>query len=300
MANLKTWISAFRLRTLPLAMSATILGSFLAFAGNAFKWSVFVFGLSTTLGLQILSNLANDYGDAVKGSDNEKRIGPKRVTSSGLVSPSRMRRMIFLFILISLVSGLLLIYFGLGGSLTLMHMIFVLLGITAITAAIKYTIGRRPYGYAGLGDIMVFLFFGILGVSGTYFLHTGSFSPETLLPASAIGFFSVGVLNLNNMRDRENDKESGKFTIPVRLGAKWAKRYHIFLVSTGFILGTLYTILHYNSRIQLLYLLALPLLIMDVRQVLVNTVPVELNSELKRLSLATLLFSLSFGFGLVL
>lgn len=300
MAPISIWIKAFRLRTLPLAMSATILGSFLAYAGGAFKWSVFVFGMLTTLFLQVLSNLANDYGDAQKGTDNEHRLGPLRVTQTGLVTRKQMRRMIALFVSLSLASGSLLIYAGLGKGQSLLYLLFYLLGFTAIFAAIKYTIGKRPYGYAGFGDIMVFIFFGILGVSGTYYLHTQTFYWSLLLPASAIGLFSMGVLNLNNLRDRVNDRDNGKKTLVVRMGTSWAKIYHVSLLGSGFILSLIYTIIHFQSVQQFLFILALPLLVSDARKVTANVVPAELNAELKRLALATLLFSLSFGIGLIL
>lgn len=294
------WIKAFRLRTLPLSLSATILGSFLGYAENRFKWGVFVFGTLTTLFLQILSNLANDYGDARKGTDNEKRLGPLRVTQTGLVTASRMRAMILIFVVLSLVSGSLLIWFGLRGGDLLLYSIFFLLGFSAIFAAIKYTIGRKPYGYVGFGDIMVFIYFGILGVAGTYFLHTQSFHLSILLPASSIGLLSVGVLNLNNMRDHENDAVNGKNTLVVRMGVPWAKVYHVILLFTAFLLGLAFTIIHFESYYQLIFLLPLPLLASDIKKVITNTVPVELNAELKKLAVATLLFSLSFGLGLVL
>ena len=294
------WIKAFRLRTLPLSLSATILGSFLGYAENRFKWGVFVFGTLTTLFLQILSNLANDYGDARKGTDNEKRLGPLRVTQTGLVTPSRMQAMIVIFVVLSLVSGSLLIWFGLRGGDFLLYSIFFLLGFSAIFAAIKYTIGRKPYGYVGFGDIMVFIYFGILGVAGTYFLHTQSFHLSILLPASSIGLLSVGVLNLNNMRDHENDAVNGKNTLVVRMGVPWAKVYHVILLFTAFLLGLAFTIIHFESYYQLFFLLPLPLLASDIKKVITNTVPVELNAELKKLAVATLLFSLSFGLGLVL
>lgn len=294
------WLKAFRLRTLPLALSATILGSFLGYAEGKFRWGVFVFGTFTTLFLQILSNLANDYGDARKGTDDENRIGPLRVTQSGLISMKRMRTMILIFVTLSLVSGSLLIWSGLRGGNLLLYAVFFLLGFSAIFAAIKYTIGRRPYGYVGLGDIMVFIYFGILGVAGTYFLHTQSFHLSILLPASSIGLLSVGVLNLNNMRDHENDAINGKFTLVVRMGVPWAKIYHVVLLFTAFILGLTYTIIHFESFIQLMFLLPLPLLASDVNKVIRNTVPLELNAELKKLAVATLLFSLSFGLGLIL
>lgn len=294
------WLKAFRLRTLPLALSATVLGSFLGYADGRFKWGVFVFGTLTTLFLQILSNLANDYGDARKGTDNENRLGPLRVTQSGLVSQRQMKTVILLFVILSLLSGSLLIWSGLRGGNLMLYSLFFLLGCSAIFAAIKYTIGKRPYGYVGFGDIMVFIYFGILGVAGTYFLHTQSFHLTILLPASSIGLLSVGVLNLNNLRDHENDAMNGKNTLVVRMGVPWAKVYHVILLFTAFLMGLTYTIIHFQSYYQLIFLLPIPLLASDIKKVITNTVPVELNAELKKLAVATLLFSLSFGLGLVL
>ena len=300
MANLRIWIKAFRLRTLPLALSATILGSFLAYAYGKFKWEVLFLGSVTTLFLQILSNLANDYGDALKGTDNSNRLGPLRVTQAGLVTRKQMRWMIFFFILLSLFSGSFLIYSGLENTAGVLYLLFFMLGFTSIFAAIKYTIGKKPYGYAGFGDVMVFVFFGVLGVAGTYFLHTQSFHWSILMPASAIGLFSVGVLNLNNLRDRDNDKANGKLTLVVRMGLSWARIYHVFLLFAGFLLSFIYTLTHFKSPYQFLFVLALPILLTDIKTVWTNTVPVDLNPELKRLAVNTLLFSLSFGIGLVL
>ncbi len=300
MKRLHIWISAFRLRTLPLALSSSILGSFLAYAEKQFKWGVFLFAALTTLFLQVLSNLANDYGDALKGADDEHRQGPLRVTSAGLVSPQKMRRMIVLFVLLSLLSGSILIRSGLRGSNAMLSFIFFLLGFAAIFAAIKYTVGKRPYGYVGLGDLMVFLFFGLLGVGGTYFLHTGSIHLSILMPASSIGLLSMGVLNLNNLRDAESDARNGKNTLVVRMGVSWAKVYHVVLLFLALMLGLVYTLLNYKSNYQLIFLLPLPLLVSDIQKVICNTVPVELNAELKKLAVATLLFSLSFGLGLIL
>ena len=296
----RIWIKAFRLRTLPLALSATILGSFLAYAQGKFVWGVLVFGSLTTLFLQILSNLANDYGDAQKGTDNPNRLGPLRVTQTGLVTKKQMRWMIFIFTMLSLVCGSILIFSGLKDTGSGLYILFFILGLTAIFAAIKYTIGKKPYGYIGFGDIMVFVYFGILGVAGTYFLHTMAFQLSILLPASSIGLFSVGVLNLNNLRDRENDKASGKLTLVVRMGLNWAKVYHVSLLFVAFLLSLIYTIGHFKSPWQFMFMLALPLVVSDVRTVWNNTVPVELNTELKRLAINTLLFSISFGAGLIL
>jgi len=300
MNGITIWLKAFRLRTLPLALSATMLGSFLGFAENRFKWGVFIFGTLTTLFLQILSNLANDYGDARKGTDNKNRLGPLRVTQTGLVTQRQIRVMIMVFVILSLVSGSMLIRTGLGDRNLVLYVVFFLLGFSAIFAAIKYTIGKRPYGYVGFGDIMVFVYFGILGVAGTYFLHTQSFHLSILLPASSIGLLSVGVLNLNNLRDHENDALNGKNTLVVRMGVPWAKIYHVVLLFSAFLLGLAYTIIHFESFIQLMFFLSLPLLASDIKKVVTNTVPIELNAELKKLAVATLLFSLSFGLGLIL
>ena len=298
--SLNIWIKAFRLRTLPLALSSTVLGSFVAYAEELFKWGVFIFASLTTLFLQILSNLANDYGDAIKGSDGENRLGPQRFTQSGLISKRQMRLLIILFVVLSLASGSVLIWLGLGHGKTAGYVLFFVLGFSAIFAAVKYTIGKRPYGYVGLGDIMVFIYFGILGVAGTYFLHTGSLHWTILLPASSVGLFSVGVLNLNNMRDLENDAENGKNTLVVRMGLAWAKIYHVVLLLSAFILAVTYTLLHFESYYQLIFLLPVPLLISDVQKVITNSVPIELNHELKKLAITTLLFSLAFGIGLIL
>ncbi len=297
--KMKIWIQAFRLRTLPLALSSTLLGSFLAFAHDAFKWHVLVLASVTTLSLQILSNLANDYGDAVKGAD-DNRIGPERVTQSGKVTRSEMRVMIFIFVILSLISGSMLIITALHALSFLITLFFFILGFSAIYAAIKYTVGRNPYGYIGFGDIFVYLYFGLVGVCGTFFLHTGFFDPWILLPASTVGLFSSGVLNLNNLRDVVNDSENGKRTLVVRIGVKAAKIYHFILINSAILLSIVYTIIFFKSPVQLLFMVTLPFLFLDVHKVMKNTVSKDLNSELKKLAITTFVFSLTFGLGLIL
>lgn len=300
MNDLNIWIRAFRLRTLPLALSSAILGSFLAFAQGSFKWYVFLLATLTTLFLQILSNLANDYGDAMHGTDNAGRLGPKRVTQSGLVTKKGMQGMIVLFILLALTSGSLLIFAGLHHIGWKSILVFFILGLSAIYAAIKYTIGKNPYGYIGLGDVFVFIYFGIVGVAGTYYLHVNTFNPWVLLPASAIGLLSSGVLNLNNMRDIENDAQSGKKTLVVYIGSKAAKIYHLVLITLSITFSLIYTIVQFNTIYQLLFVLTCPLFALNVIVVMKNTDPGELNLELKKLALSTFAFSLTFGIGLVL
>ena len=215
---MKKWINAFRLRTLPLAFSCIIMGSGLAFGDGQFNSKVFVLALITTLFLQILSNLANDYGDFVKGTDNKNRVGPDRTLQSGLITKDEMVKAMWIIALLCSVFGVWLIYEGTKGLDLHRAGFFAILGLAAMGAAVKYTMGKNPYGYAGLGDIFVFLFFGWLGVLGSYFLHTHTLNWELLLPASSIGFFTTAVLNINNMRDHLADAKSGKNTLVVSLG----------------------------------------------------------------------------------
>jgi 1,4-dihydroxy-2-naphthoate polyprenyltransferase len=298
--NLRIWIKAFRLRTLPLALSSAILGSFLAYAKGAFHWQILFLATLTTLFLQVLSNLANDYGDAMHGTDNINRLGPQRVTQSGLITKKQMRTMILAFVLLSLLSGSLLIFTGLRDIGWKTILIFFLLGISSIYAAIKYTVGKNPYGYIGFGDIFVFIYFGIVGVAGTYYLHVNTFDPWVLLPASAIGLLSSGVLNLNNMRDIENDSRSGKRTLVVHIGSEAAKIYHLMLISLSILFSLIYTFMHFNSFYQFLFILTCPLFALNVIVVMKNTEPGELNRELKKLAFSTFAFSVTFGIGLIL
>ncbi len=300
MQKLKIWIKAFRLRTLPLAFSSTFLGSFLASSRAQFSWSVFVFASLTTLFLQILSNLANDYGDYTKGTDNEARIGPERVTQTGQVKPHEIKRMIIVFVILSLISGLFLIYFGLRQLPFYLAILFFSVGLLAIYAAVKYTVGKNAYGYMGMGDLFVFIFFGLVGVCGTYFLHTGSLDISILLPASAIGFLSAGVLNLNNLRDVENDAQSGKRTLVVRMGVKAAKIYHLVLLGLSVVFACVYTLLFYTSPLQFLFLITLPIFIKRGFAVYKNEVAVELYPELTKLAIITFIFSITLGLGLIL
>jgi 1,4-dihydroxy-2-naphthoate octaprenyltransferase len=300
MSSTKAWIKAFRLRTLPLALSSIALGSFLAAFETKFNWIVFILAFTTTLFLQVLSNLANDYGDSVSGADNDERVGPERAVQSGLISLSQMKKMMIVFVGLSLFSGVWLIYEGTKG-LDLWYVFgFLGLGIAAIGAAIKYTVGKNPYGYMGLGDLFVYLFFGLTGVMGTYYLHTHTFDWLILLPASSLGLLAAGVLNLNNMRDRESDSNAGKRTLVVYIGAKAAKVYHLFLIIGSMLLAATFTYLQFESWFQLLFLVAVPLLILNIRAVVANSNPAALDPQLKQLALTTLLFAIMFGLGLIL
>jgi 1,4-dihydroxy-2-naphthoate octaprenyltransferase len=258
---MKHWVSAFRLRTLPLALSSIAMAGFLAASVRAFQWNIFLLCISTTIFLQILSNLANDYGDSVHGADSVDRKGPSRAVQSGAISARQMKAGIFIFILLSLVSGITLLFtaFGLNWNAILF---FLVLGLLCIGAAIAYTVGKRPYGYAGLGDLSVFIFFGLIGVMGSLYLFIHELQWEYVLPAISCGVFAVGVLNINNIRDIESDQKAGKFSVPVRIGRGNAAVYHWSLITVGLASALLFVLRNYVSSFQLLFLLSAPAFIL--------------------------------------
>ena len=296
----KAWLDATRPRTLPLALSCIALGSFLAVANAAYSWSITTLCLVTAVFLQILSNLANDYGDSIHGADHVQREGPQRAVQSGQITAATMRRAMFLFAGLSAVSGLALIWLAFGAEGLVGLLIFALLGGAAIWAAVNYTAGSKPYGYAGWGDLFVLIFFGWVGVLGPYFLMAQWLSWTLLLPATSCGLLAVAVLNVNNIRDIESDRQAGKFSVPVRLGAKRARLYHWLLLGTAVFLTTLYVLLTFTSYWAFLYLLAVPLLVRNGTAVQNTFSPLKLNPLLKQMVLSALAFNLLLGLGLVL
>jgi len=239
--SLRIWLDAARPKTLPLALVSILTGSVLAYSTQQFSFAVALLAFLTATLLQILSNLANDYGDAVKGTDNEQRLGPMRAIQSGEVTQADMKHAIIINVLLTIASGLALVLYALDSLHSILA--FIGLGVLAIAAAIAYTVGNKPYGYVGLGDISVFIFFGLLGVAGTYFLHTGVVAPSLVLPAIGCGLLAVAVLNINNMRDIENDEVCGKRTVAVRLGQKKAKQYHTILLVGAMLAFIVYLLL---------------------------------------------------------
>ncbi|PWJ42792.1 1,4-dihydroxy-2-naphthoate polyprenyltransferase [Sediminitomix flava] len=292
---IKAWLQAFRLRTLPLALSCIGMGSFLAAQQGSFRGDVLGLCILTTIFLQILSNLANDYGDSVHGADSEEREGPSRMVQTGVISLSAMKKAMIIFTILSLVSGISLLVVSLGSGMALW--LFLGLGILSIIAAITYTAGSNPYGYAGLGDISVLIFFGLVGVLGTYYLHAQSFSYNLVLPALSCGFFATAVLNVNNVRDIESDKLAGKRSIPVRIGRKNAVIYHWVLILGGLICTTVYVLQNYTNPWQFLFLASAPLLLKNGFAVQKYTSPKDLDPYLKQMALSTLVFVLLFGIG---
>ncbi|MFN3841196.1 MAG: 1,4-dihydroxy-2-naphthoate polyprenyltransferase [Cyclobacteriaceae bacterium] len=295
---IQSWVKAFRLRTLPLAISCIGMGGFIAASMNAFRWDIFLLCIITTVFLQILSNLSNDYGDSVHGADSEHRVGPVRTVQSGVISPSQMRTAMGVFVALCLASGVTLLWLAFGWNWTAL-LFFFGLGVVSILAAIAYTVGHKPYGYAGLGDLAVLIFFGVVGVMGSVYLFTHQFAWLQVLPALSCGFFSMGVLNVNNIRDIESDRKAGKFSIPVRIGRRGAIWYHWSLLAGGIFSATLYTLLEFTSAWQFLFLVTLPLFIYNGMAVEKKD-PSNLDPFLRQLALSTLVFVTLFGIGLLL
>lgn len=294
---MNAWLQAFRLRTLPLSLSCLGMAGFLAAGANKFDLLIFFLCCLTTIFLQVLSNLANDYGDSIHGADHAGRKGPMRAVQSGAISLSHMRVAVIVFAMLSFMSGSMLLLVSFGSNWQAI-VFFLGLGVLSILAAIGYTVGKKPYGYMGLGDISVFVFFGPVGVMGSLYLFTHHITALELLPAMSCGFFSIAVLNINNIRDIESDRLAGKFSIPVRVGKEKASLYHWLLLSGGMISAISFSLLNYHSPWQFLYLLALPLLIKN--GLAISKKPsTELDPFLKQMALSTLFFVLLFGIGFI-
>jgi 1,4-dihydroxy-2-naphthoate octaprenyltransferase len=294
MSKIKYCVKSFRLRTLPLSMSGILTGSFLASGSSRFHWSIFALAMLTTVFLQILSNISNEYGDAQNGADNSMRVGPIRSLQSGVLSVKDFQVMIVLFVLLASVSGSLLVLVSFGTLFCTKGLIMLALGCLAIVAAMKYTIGKDNYGYKGWGDVAVFIFFGLVSTVGVYYLNAHVIEPAVFLPASGIGMLSVGVLNVNNIRDRLNDKECGKNTLVVRMGEKRAKAYHFGLITGAWFCFLVYSAFHAGYLGNWMYLLLLPIFAMHLVAVFRFTGQ-KLDVQLRNLSMATLLLSILFG-----
>lgn len=297
---MKHWIQAARLRTLPLSVSGIIVGSMYALAHptdailtptEVFNWKIFGFAILTTLGLQVLSNFANDYGDGIKGTDNKDRVGPQRAIQSGVISPQAMKRAIIITSVLTLCSAIILIFYAFRYTNLGLSLFYLILGILAIASAIRYTVGNTAYGYRGYGDVFVFIFFGLVSTLGVNFLYSKQLDFDLFLPAIAIGLLSVAVLNLNNMRDEESDRKVNKNTLVVKIGGANAKKYHYFLVITAMVLVLVFAILDDFHFDQYLFVVAYIPLIKHLVTVYKNDNPKALDPELKKVALST--FALS-------
>jgi len=300
MKNLRPWLSAMRLRTLPLSVSGAIVSACFAYYNGHFNPWVFTLALLTTISLQILSNLANDYGDGVRGTDNAERVGPKRAIQSGVITPKQMLEAIQTNIVITIIFSMLLIWIAFGTYSILYVLLFIGLGALCVYAAMTYTMGDKPYGYRALGDVFVFVFFGLVSVLANYFLHARTLDHVVVLPAIALGLLSVGVLNLNNMRDAKQDAQVGKVTLAVKLGAKRSKIYHYCLVVGAMIIALLFDLLYYVSPYNLLNLIAFIPLSIHLVKIKNAKTPKDFDKQLKVLALSTFLFAVLLGIGYIL
>lgn len=296
--SVKIWLQAFRLRTLPLSLSCIGMGGFLAASVDKFDGIIFLLCCITTIFLQILSNLANDYGDSIHGADSANRKGPSRAVQSGVISGTQMRTAVIIFALLSLASGTLLLMLAFGKNWQGIFFFFCL-GLLSILAAIGYTVGKKPYGYLGLGDFSVLIFFGLVGVLGSYYLFVQQVSWKELLPALSCGLFSIAVLNVNNIRDIESDRMAGKYSIPVRIGKKAAAIYHWILLFTGVLSSLVYTIINFRSPWQYLFLISLPFFVLNGLAVQ-QKASENLDPYLKQMAISTLFFVIFFGIGLLI
>ena len=294
----QAWLESLRPRTLPLAFASIVCGSALAFWQGVFNPTIALLALLTAGLLQILSNLANDYGDAVKGSDKEDRIGPLRGMQKGVITQAQMKKALIITVVLICVSGLALVAVACR---TLADFLgFLVLGLLAIIAAITYTVGTRPYGYMGLGDISVLVFFGWLSVAGTWYLQAHALAPLVFLPATACGLLATAVLNINNLRDIDSDRENGKNTLAVRLGPVLARRYHACLLIGALACLAVFNLVWLQSLWGWLFVLAAPLLIKQARFVLREMEPVAMRPMLERTVKAALLANVLFAVGVVL
>lgn len=302
------WIKAARLRTLPLSLSGIIMGAFIAKwrlygEGGTWDWRIFALALLVTLLYQVLSNYANDYGDGVKGTD-AKRVteAEARAVASGRITAKQMRNAVIILSILSFAATVGLLYVAFIPDYMNEFYIFIGLGLASILAAIGYTIGKKPYGYMGLGDIFVFIFFGLVSVCGSYFLFTKSFSWDMLLPGTAIGMMSMAVLNLNNMRDIESDKLSGKNSFALRIGFKNAMIYEMILLQLPLILILMFLAVNgffqtQNYYVFIVMILMLPLMKIR-RQIMAVKNPRELDPFLKQVGIMTFMMAVLTALGL--
>jgi 1,4-dihydroxy-2-naphthoate octaprenyltransferase len=295
-ARAAAWLRSLRPRTLLLSAVAVAQGCALAAWRGAFDPAVAALTLLTALLLQILCNLANDYGDVRKGSDGPARIGPRRGLHTGAITLAQMRAALWLCGGLCLACGAALIAHATrtpGAAL-----LFVLLGLLSIAAALGYTLGRHAYGYLGLGDLSVLVFFGWTGVAGSYALQTGGIDALVFWPASACGLFAVAVLNINNLRDIDTDAQAGKKTLAVRLGPWRARCYHAALLALALLCLAAFAALALRGWGRWLFLLALPALAAQARRVYIRRAPEAMRPMLAATVRAALLTQLLFMAGL--
>ncbi|WP_185857747.1 1,4-dihydroxy-2-naphthoate octaprenyltransferase [Blattabacterium cuenoti] len=294
--KLKHWIYAARIHTLPLSFSGITLSYLISKSRtNECITTSYILCIITALLLQILANFSNDYGDSITGVDNIKRIGPKRTIQRGLISLSEMKKAIFILSILSFLSGVTLLYNSIK-NIFIFFLYFIGIFI-CIYSSIKYSIGDYPYGHkVGMGDLFVMICFGFFSVGGSSFLYTHTLCMDMFFLSLSIGFLNVGVLNVNNMRDLENDYESGKYTMAVWLGIKYAKLYHVFIILFSIFFGGYFIFLNQKNTYQWLFFIFISiLLIFHIRKIILIKEKKLFNLELKKLVILTFLYVFSIG-----
>lgn len=294
----RTWLDATRPKTLPLAIACILCGSAVAIQSPQFSHALMVLAVITALLLQVLSNLANDYGDALKGTDSDARIGPKRAMQQGLVTANTMKKVISFNVILTIAVGLALVFTAFDNAADIMT--FIGLGGLSILASIFYTIGNKPYGYQGLGDLSVLIFFGWIGVAGSFYLQTGTLNSVILLPATACGLLAVCVLNINNLRDIDNDRACGKYTLIVRIGPKSGRVYHQLLLFFAYLCFGLFALIEQTNVFRWLFLFSLPFAIKHGKAVWSSSEPEALRPMMGDILKLALLTNFLFTAGVLL
>jgi 1,4-dihydroxy-2-naphthoate octaprenyltransferase len=286
---LQTWLLASRPKTLPAAAAPVIVGSALAYTDGGFSFGPAFACLLAAILLQIGSNLANDVFDYEKGADQGERHGPLRVTQEGLLTPAQVKRGMLLVFGISALLGLYLTW--VGGWLILV------LGVCAILSAVAYTGGPFPLGYHGLGDLFVFIFFGLAAVAGTYYVQTLTVTASVWWMAIVMGLLTVSILVVNNLRDIENDRQVGKHTLAVRFGASGARMEYVLCISGSYSIPVALWVMGKLPWLSLLIFLTIPAALRLIRAIFNDAGP-ALNKTLAGTGRLELLYSLCFALGL--
>lgn len=292
------WFSTARPKTLPLALASIMIGSALAYWAGKFDLITTLLAFITTILLQVLSNFANDYGDHVKGSDTAERIGPLRAIQHGVITGEQLKMAVIILSALSFISGAALSFYAYEGIEDLL--VFLGLGVISIVAAITYTVGKKAYGYLGLGDLFVLIFFGFVAVIGVFYLQAHSLPAMIFIPAFGCGLLSVAVLNINNLRDINQDRKAGKNTLIVRIGSKNGRIYHAILLVLAVVSYLIFAILNFEHWYNYLFLLAVPLLVKHGLFVYRHQDPIELRPILGQMAGLALITNLLFSLGIFL
>ena len=292
LSSLQIWLIASRPRTLPAAVAPVLVGTALAWTVGPLDWVAFVAASLGALFIQVGTNLSNDYSDARRGADTEDRLGPVRVTAGGLVPPKQVLFATYASFGMAVLCGIYLIIIA--------GPVLLLIGAASILAGVLYTGGPRPYGYEGFGEVFVFTFFGIVAVTGSYFVQRQALEWEAFVLAVPVGLLASAILVVNNVRDLETDRRAGKKTLAVRLGRANTRRLFAVMVALAYPTALIPTLVGSLNAWPVLVVLTIPIAIALVKTVASHTDGPTLNSALARSGLLELAFCLLLTIGLLL